>query len=103
MYKQIKNTGAFILKITNLKKLSEKYERFRQNLYRHSEVQLRDDESATVSGARKIITCSAEEIRLEIAKNIIGFSGDNLKMNNFGSDAVQINGKISSITYEVKK
>lgn len=84
----------------NIYKLSEKYEKLKKGMIRHSFIQINDNGKLTVEECKKVILFDENTIKLELSFGCIEIVGLDLKMKNFSDRGVIITGKLHSIGFE---
>lgn len=87
----------------NINDLAIKYEEFKKNLQKHSDIQVTDDKQIVIDGCRRVVEYNENHIKLELSSMGISVVGMRLKMKNFSIGGVVINGQIHSITFIPKE
>ena len=91
------------MKKFNIKDLALKFEKAKTVTKRHSSLQITDNLEIIADGCLKIINCDENIIVILLFKNRLTVSGTDLKMRNWGTDGVMINGFINSVEFEETK
>ncbi len=87
----------------NVNELAVRYENFKKELTKHSDIQITDDNEIVLDGCRRVLKYDENLITLELSAIGISVVGMGLKMKNFNIGGVVISGKIHSITFISKE
>ena len=83
--------------------IAVKFEDFKRNIRKHSDIQITDNREMILDGCRRVIRYDENEICLELPTVGIEIVGMMLKMNNFSVGGVIVEGEIHSITFISKE
>ena len=87
----------------NINDLAIKYEEFKKNRQKHSDIQIADNKEIVLDGCRRVVEYNENHIKLELPSIGISIVGMQLKMRNYSIGGVIIKGQIHSITFISKE
>jgi hypothetical protein len=81
-------------------RLSERYERFRRGLRRHTYLSVTDNSEVIADGCTEILRYDDNLVILRMKTNAVSVTGFELKLSHFSNDGVLVRGKIASIEFK---
>jgi hypothetical protein len=81
-------------------RLSDRYERFRSGLRRHTYLSVTDNDEVIADGCAEILRYDDNLVILRMKTNAVSITGFDLKLSHFSNDGVTVRGKIASIEFK---
>lgn len=80
--------------------LAEKYEQLKKSAFRHSLIQISDNNRIVIEDCRDIILFDENTIKLRLSFGTVTINGLDMKMKNFSERGVVITGALHSIGFD---
>ena len=80
--------------------LSEKYEKLKKTVFRHSLIQINDNNRIVIEECKDIILFDENTIKLRLSFGTMTINGLDMKMKNYSERGVVITGALHSIGFD---
>ena len=84
----------------NIYRMSDKYEKIKNSVIRHSLIQISDNKKLTVEECKEVMMFDENTVKLQLSFGTITINGLDLKMRNFSDRGVIITGKLHSVGFD---